>query len=122
MNARGGSSQTGFTLIEVMVALVVVSVSLVALTHTLGNFVYQQSGLQERTAATWVAQNRLIESQFSGGETLEKRQQETLLGIEWQTELSTEPTLIPGIIKAELSVSIVGDDRPTAKVVSIVGQ
>lgn len=116
----------GFSLIEVMVALIIASISLIALSQTLGKYVYNQGSLQERVVATWVAQNRLIEIQnkadLGGGGSLKKEQTENMLGADWQTKLTTQPTLIPGLMRANLQVSLKGDKAVVAEVVSIVGK
>lgn len=49
----------GFTLVEVLVALAVIAVALTALMHSFGQSVDTTLALRERTAALWVAQNRL---------------------------------------------------------------
>ena len=52
-------SAAGFTLIEVMIALVIVGIcSVFALSHA-ANATHQQRILQQRTLATWVAQNQI---------------------------------------------------------------
>lgn len=116
----------GFSLIEVMVALIIASISLIALSQTLGQYVYNQGSLQERVVATWVAQNRLIEIQnkadLGSGGSLKKEQTENMLGADWQTKLTTQPTLIPGLMRANLQVSLKGDKAVVAEVVSIVGK
>lgn len=113
--------QGGFTLIEVMMALVVVSVALTALSQGLGNYVFQQSGLQERVVATWAAQNRLLEIQSGQGGRLEKKAKQTLMGNDWQVEFKTEKTLIPGLNKIEVTVNLSGDKDTAARIYSVVG-
>jgi len=93
----------------------------------LGNYVFQKSGLQERVVATWAAQNRLLEiqsTQSSGstGVSLEKKASETLLNANWQTEMSTEKTLIPGLSKVTLTVKVEDSEQTTTTLYSVVGQ
>ena len=45
-----------------------------------------------------------------------------MLGADWQTKLTTQPTLIPGLMRANLQVSLKGDKAVVAEVVSIVGK
>lgn len=111
----------GFTLIEVMIALVIVSISLMALSATMGQYVFNQSAIQNRVIATWVAQNRLLELQTATNTTQEKTQTENMLGADWQTTFVLEPTLIPGLKKINISAGIVGAKYTSAEVVSIVG-
>jgi general secretion pathway protein I len=58
-NARGRAS--GFTLIEVLVALAILAVALAAGVRAAGIAADGTATLRERLAATWVAQNRLAE-------------------------------------------------------------
>lgn len=57
--------QRGFTLLEVLIALVVVSLALLALTRTAGIQVNSFDGLRERTLAGWVASNVLNETRIA---------------------------------------------------------
>lgn len=117
-------TQLGFTLIEVMIALIIAAVSLIALSTTLGQYVFNQASIKERVVATWVAQNRLLEIQTaigSSGSRLDKKQKETMLEADWQTEFEFEPTLIPGLRKVNIDVTLEGAKHVSAKIVSIVG-
>ncbi|MGB7543011.1 MAG: type II secretion system minor pseudopilin GspI [Burkholderiales bacterium] len=49
----------GFTLIEVLVALAVLAIALAAVMRTMSQSIDLAGDLGERTAALWVAQNRL---------------------------------------------------------------
>jgi len=123
--AHHQSTEKGFTLIEVLIALVVVAVSLTALTVGLGNYVFQQAGLQERVVATWVAQNRLLEiqsTQDSDNATLDKIASENMLNADWQTEIATEKTLIPGLSKVTLTVKVNDSEQITTTLYSVVGK
>ena len=55
----------GFTLLEVMMALSIVSIALVAIIGLMGNYVRNLQGLQEQTFAHWVAMNRVVELQLA---------------------------------------------------------
>jgi len=111
----------GFTLVEVMVALIIASVSLIALSTSLGQYVFNQSGIKDRVVATWVAQNRLLEIQNATTTRLEKKTTEKMLGVYWETEFVTQPTLIPGLQKVKLSAKLKGAKHLSAEVSSIIG-
>ncbi len=52
---------SGFTLVEVLVALAVVAIALVALAHAGARVLDHQAELERRTLATWLADNRISE-------------------------------------------------------------
>lgn len=56
----------GFTLLEVLIALVVLALSLGAVIKATGDYTNNQSWLRDRTLATWVARNVLVEFQLKG--------------------------------------------------------
>ena len=63
MTVRSASAK-GFTLVEVLVALAVVSIALAALSGAGSRVLATQEALQTRTLAFWVADNRLAELRF----------------------------------------------------------
>jgi len=56
----------GFTLLEIMVALVVVSLSMGAVIQTVGSYTRNQANLRDRVFAQWVARNQLTSIQVMG--------------------------------------------------------
>lgn len=56
----------GFTLLEILVALVVVSMSLGAVIQTVGSYTKNQASLRDRVFAQWVARNQLATAQIAG--------------------------------------------------------
>ncbi len=55
----------GFTLLEVLIALMVLALSLGAVIQASGNFTVNQAYLRDRTFAEWVARNQLAEAQLA---------------------------------------------------------
>ncbi len=55
------SRQSGFTLIEVVVAVAIVALGLMAVSRVVHDTVNNSAYLRDRTLATWIADNRLVE-------------------------------------------------------------
>lgn len=58
--------QRGFTLIEVLVALVIVALGMSALMETLGSAADTSTWLRDKTFAQWIALNQLEQTRLSG--------------------------------------------------------
>ena len=56
----------GFTLLEVLIALLVVSVTLAAANAAIGGTAARQRGLEDRTFATWAAHSALAQLRLDG--------------------------------------------------------
>ena len=113
--------QRGFTLIEVMVALAVVSIALAALSRSMGLTVNNQSALEERIVATWIAQDELVKLQVMPESRAEQKVEVTVLNRNWITEFTTEATLIPDIKKASMTVTLESQEKPSASLVTVIG-
>lgn len=61
---RTGDNQNGFTLVEVLVALAVLTIALAAVMRALSQGIDTSSSLRDRALAMWVAQNRLVTHQI----------------------------------------------------------
>lgn len=96
----------GFTLIEVMVALVVFVAVALALDSTMGANVTSQVRFEEKTLATWVASNKLVEMQvYQKWPDTGRQDDETKFGDrDWfiATEVSEGP--YPGTRRVDISV------------------
>ena len=62
---RHARTTTGFTLVEILVALAIVAVALAAGMRALAQSADSASTLKSRTLALWVAQNRLANAQLA---------------------------------------------------------
>lgn len=102
----------GFTLIEALVALVVLALTAVALLGVAEAHVARINGLESRAIAQWVAENRLVELQI-GGRT-EQGPFTTMLGRDWRVSLSRKATADPELTALEIRVTEAGTEQPQA--------
>ena len=77
--------QAGFTLVEILVSLAIMSVVLGALIQAAGASANNAGRLRDRTIAQWVGSNRLAEMQISGTfpDTGSKNGNTEMLGNTW---------------------------------------
>jgi general secretion pathway protein I len=60
------SKQSGFTLLEVLVALAILAITMAAVSRTASSSIHHVEALRTRVIADWVAQNRLAQHQARG--------------------------------------------------------
>jgi len=51
----------GFTLLEVMIAFLIISISMIFISETVAQYLNDSITLRERTYASWIAQNKIVE-------------------------------------------------------------
>lgn len=103
---HGGRRQRGFSLLEVLIAMAVISMALLALSRTGGAAPRHLSSLQERTFALWVAQNAISEirlnEEFPPPGPREGREQ--MGGREWRWQAQVQETQDNAIMRIDVSV------------------
>ena len=62
---RRNTGHSGFTLLEILVALAVLGVTLAAVITAISGYTGNQAYLRDRTLAIWVARNTLVEQQIA---------------------------------------------------------
>ncbi len=119
--ARSLSRSAGFTLLEVLVALVIVGTALGASLRAVGSLAANSAGLRMSMMATWSAENRLVQIRL-GGEfpAVGKRAFDCPQGdlkLMCEEEVLASPN--PLLRRVEVSVKD-SDDRRILKLVQLV--
>lgn len=126
--AAGGRAarrrEAAFTLIEVMVALAIISLSLAGIAVTMGGMLDNAVELRERTYASWIAQNRIVEIRAAGttpdaGET--SGEVEYANG-EWAWVAVVSETGIENLWRIDVSVSRPGEESVIRTVTGFAGE
>ena len=104
------SSERGFTLLEVMVALAIFATASIALYSAVQHITRNSAGLSERTQALWIADNRLNElraGMLARGQERQERQEKRVEfgGRQWWLLTDSEPAPDSRLLKVSVRVS-----------------
>jgi general secretion pathway protein I len=96
----------GFTLIEVMVALVVVSLGMLGVIQAVGQTASNSSYLRDKTLAHWVAMNKLTEARLQkSAPAIDKSSDEVEMGgRDWRWTMNVTQTPVETIRRIDISV------------------
>jgi len=112
-----------FTLVEVLIALVVLAVGIMALVSGASDFARNASDLRQRSLARWVAENRLTELtlQATWPDTGKDSGKERMGGVEWEWEVDVQKTPNGDIRRALVSVRKEQSSAVLARLEGFVG-
>ena len=98
----------GFTLIEVLVALVVVSLGMLGVIQTVSQTARNSTYMRDKTIAHWVAMNRLTEVRLqANAPNIDKSSDEIkMAGREWRWTMEVKQTAIESIRRIDISVRL----------------
>lgn len=98
----------GFTLIEVLVALVIVSLGMMAVQTQLNRYALTASYMEEKTLASWIGTNRVVElsTAQSWPETGTSDDEVEFAGRLWQLEIEISETQVENLRRVDVDVSL----------------
>ncbi len=98
---------TGFTLLEVLVALAVFAVAAVSLMRVSESQLTLSRQLEDKTFAHWVAMNQITEMQLQQAwpDAGEERARTPMAGRFWQIIIKTSPTTVSSMRRVEILVT-----------------
>ena len=96
----------GFTLVEVLVALVIVAVGMAAVLGALNSAAQSTSYFRDKTFAQWVALNRIAEVRLQRQRVSEGKSKgdAELAGRKWRWEQEVTELDIPGVMRVDVRV------------------
>lgn len=120
-NQSSGQFQScGFSLVEVMVAMLIIGIALPALMFQLGTQMNSAQRLRDQTIAGWVAQDRLLQMRIEAATGSLYRsgvyngvEQQAERNWHWQMEVAT--TAVPGLYRYDIQVA--SAENPTESLV-----
>nr|WP_298727511.1 type II secretion system minor pseudopilin GspI [uncultured Steroidobacter sp.] len=103
---RRRSSASGFTLIEVLVALIVVGLGMLAVIQTVSQTANNTSYIRDKTIAHWIAMNQLTKVRLEpNAPALDKSSDEVkMAGRDWRWTMEVKQTPIESIRRIEINV------------------
>ncbi|MBA5608043.1 type II secretion system minor pseudopilin GspI [Duganella sp. FT3S] len=112
--------QRGFTLLEVLVALVIVGTALGASLRAVGSLTQNSNGLRSAMMATWSAENRLVQIRLArtfpavGKQSFDCPQGDLQLVCQEEVIASPNPRL------RRVEVSVVDQNNPERRIIKLV--
>jgi general secretion pathway protein I len=119
------ASAGGFTLVEVLVALAIIALGLIAVFGQFNQSAIAASRLRDKTFAHWIAMNLLTERRLAtqppGGSS--ESDEIEMANSRWHYEITYSDTDVEGMRRAEVAVSFADDpDRPLTTAVGFLMQ
>ncbi|MFC4729612.1 type II secretion system minor pseudopilin GspI [Coralloluteibacterium thermophilus] len=110
----------GFSLLEVLVALLVLALAMAALVRTAAGAAAQLADRRERVIAQWVASNAISEVRLAPGLPARgiRSGEARMAGRDWRWRMTVADTALPGVRR--LDVAVTADDG-TAPVLVLTG-
>ena len=120
----GRCSTRGFTLIEVMIALLIIVVGAAAVINTSTESAWKSAQLWQRTVAGWVAQNQLAEFRARRSWSNDRSQsgRVEMANAEWRWQLRASDTDDPSMRRLDIEVFLDGDDDVKARLTAFMGK
>jgi len=118
-------TQNGFTLVEVLVALAVLTIALAAVMRALSQSIDTSASLRDRTIAMWVAQNRLtthlVERDFPAMDTTDGKVDMAGREWQWREQVMAAPGE-PEMRQIHIEVRAASGPQPLAKLVGFLSK
>jgi general secretion pathway protein I len=112
----------GFTLIEVLVALIVVSLGMLAVIQTVGQTANNSTYMRDKTVAHWIAMNQLTEVRLQPNPPpIDKSSDEIeMSGRDWRWTMEVKQTAIETIRRIDIRVRL-AEAPETSSLVMVSG-
>ena len=113
----------GFTLIEVMVALVIVAFGMMAVHTMLNSYAAASVYVEQKTLASWIATNKLTELSIgpTWPELGDSDEDVEFAGRQWRREIEVSETPVANLRRVDVSVRLADDpERVVHKVSALI--
>ena len=114
----------GFTLIEVMVALAIAALGLAAVAASVSQMVDAGTAMQQRTYASWIAQNKIAELRLSNviPDVSETSGDTIYADREWTWRATISQTGVENLFRVDVRVGLANGDENIRTVAGFIGE
>ena len=114
---RGLRAFAAFTLLEVMIALLVIAIGLGAVINTTSETRWKAGILKEKTIASWIAQNEI--ARYRAKRTWSNR---SMAGADWEWNMRISATDDPSLRRIDIDVFLRGEDDVKASMTGFIAK
>ena len=114
----------GFTLLEVMIALLVITLGMGAVINTTSESGWKSALLRQKTIAAWVAQNQITKYRAlrTWGKPTRRSGKVEMANVEWKWEMQTSTTDDPSLQRIDVEVFIDGEESLKARITGFIAK
>jgi general secretion pathway protein I len=114
----------GFTLIEVMVAMAIAALGLAAVAASVSQMVDSGTSMQQRTYASWIAQNKIAELRLANvlPEVSETSGDTMFANREWLWRATISETGIENLFRVDVEVGLADGGENIRTVTGFIGE
>lgn len=116
--------QTGLTLIEVTVAILIIAVAMTTVTVSVTQVVNSARTMRDRTYSNWIAQNQLAELRLASElpDVGDSNGEVFYAGVDWTWEANVSETGVENLYRVDVSVGRPGQEGTIWTVTGFVGE
>jgi general secretion pathway protein I len=114
----------GFTLIEVMVAMAIAAIGLAAVAASVSQMVDSGTSMQQRTYASWIAQNKIAELRLANvlPEVSETSGDTMFANREWLWRATISETGVENLFRVDVEVGLADGGENIRTVTGFIGE
>ena len=114
----------GFTLLEVMIALVIVGLTLLAMASKMGSMLNAANTMRDYTYASWIAHNKITELRLANvvPEVSSSSGEVRYAGVDWAWRAVVSETGVENLYRVDVSISFPGADPIMRPVTGFIGE
>lgn len=116
--------ERGFTLLEVLVALMIISISLVAIAGEMISMLNAANTMRERTYASWIAHNKVTEMRLANvvPEVSTSSGELDYANTEWAWRAVVSETGVDNLFRVDVTVSYPGGEPLMRPITGFIGE